>query len=456
MQKAILLLSVLVLISCHRVSEQGIGVRDLDEIVASDTLRVLTMYGPASYFLYRDNPMGYEYELSNLLCEELGVNLQMTIVPNEETMVKMIENGEADLIAYKLPYTNKNKERIAFSKKEYIIEQVLVQCKDNDMVTDVLDLCGKDVYVRKGTIYEGRLKNLNNEVGGGINIVHAPDSLTSEDLIASVATHKIELTVASNDMAEMSKAYFPHIDYSLDISFPQRTAWAVNKNAVGLLKYINKWNEKKKLQKTFAQIHDKYYKRSKYFEANGISSVKRMGLISPYDDIIKKYSKEIGWDWRLIAAVIYKESKFNPNTVSWAGACGLMQLMPNTAKTLGIENKDDIFDPEQNVKAGVKYLKKLEKIFLSVPNKNERLKLTLASYNSGPAHVLDARALARKYGKDPDIWEGNVAPYILLKSEPEYYTDSVCKAGYCRGKETIVYVDAVLEQWQKYMDRVSE
>lgn len=424
--------------------------RSLADIQASDTLRVLTMYGPVSYFIYKDDELGYEYEMSKLLCEALGVNMQLIIANSEEAMIEMLMQGKGDIIAYKLPCTSENKSRVSFTMKEYVTNQVLVQCKSDSMVKDVLDLCGKDVYVRKGSIYDVRMRNLNNEIGGGLTIRYAPDSLSSEDLIASVAMNETARTVATKDMAIMSRTYFSNIDYSVNVSFPQRAAWAVSRESDELREFVNNWYSDASKQSAFKKVYLKYFEKSKYFEANGLPKIVKKNAISQYDDLLRKYARQIDWDWRLVAAIVYKESKFNPATVSWAGACGLMQLMPRTARSLGIENESDLFDPEKSIAAGTKYIKKLERIFSSIDDRSERIKFTLAAYNSGPGHILDGRAFARKYGKNPDVWKGNVEPYILLKSEPEYYTDSICKSGYCRGEETVKYVDDVLSKWEQY------
>lgn len=422
--------------------------RDLREIKEYDTLRVVTMYGPRSYFLYKDNEIGYEYEMAKSLSDAIGVNVKIIVAPDEESMYNAVAVGDADLIAYQMPYMLRYKDKLAYTQKESVTNQVLVQCKSDTMVKDVLDLCGRDVYVRRGSVYDYRLQNLDNEIGGGINICYVPDSLTSEDIIAAVATKKIALTVSTLEDAKLSSSLFSNIDYSVGVSFPQRAAWAVNKESVELLNFINEWSEEKKNQKGFTRLYKRYFEQS-IAEAKKIEYARSNG-ISAYDYLFREYAATLGWDWKLLAAVAYKESKFNPQTISWAGACGLMQLMPKTALSLGVDSVSEMFDPEVSVRIATKYLKKLSKLFPSVTDPDEKIKFTLAAYNSGPAHIIDARALARKYGKDPDVWFGNVEHYILLKSEPEYYTDSVCKYGYCRGIEVVTYVKEVVGKWEEY------
>lgn len=445
----IFVLGTLIIASCRRHRENTADKpRDLTEIMESDTLRVLTMYGPTSYFLYKDNEMGYEYEMAKALTDAMGVNLKIMVARSENEMYDMISHGQADLIAYKMPYMTRYKDSLAYTKHQSVTNQVILQCKSDSMVHDVLDLCGRKVVVRKGSVFDHRLQNLNNEVGGGIEIEYVADSITSEDLIAMVATRKIEMTVTTQDIAKLSKSLFPSLDYSVGVSFPQRAAWAVNKNSKELLEFIDEWSNDKKNIKSFETLYKRYFEQS-IAEANKIELMSRNG-ISKYDHLFKIYGKQIGWDWRLLAAMAYKESKFDPTTVSWAGACGLMQLMPKTAISLGADSLQQMFDPEVSVRLCAKYLKKLENLFPSVSDPDEKVKFTLAAYNSGPAHIFDARALARKYGKDPDVWFGNVEHYILLKSEPEFYTDSVCKYGYCRGIEVATYVKQVINKWEQY------
>jgi membrane-bound lytic murein transglycosylase F len=164
--------------------------------------------------------------------------------------------------------------------------------------------------------------------------------------------------------------------------------------------------------------------------------------------LFKQEAEKIGWDWRLLAAVAYKESKFNPEAVSWAGACGLMQLMPNTAASLNLSS-EEIFLPQRNVAVAVDYLKSLEKLFPGIEDREERIKFVLASYNAGPGHIFDARALAVKYQKDMNVWD-DVKEFLLKKSEPAFYSDSVCKYGYCRGKEPVTYVDIIMDKYADY------
>lgn len=172
------------------------------------------------------------------------------------------------------------------------------------------------------------------------------------------------------------------------------------------------------------------------------------GVISHYDGFFQRYASIIRWDWRLMAAQCYQESTFDPQARSWAGACGLMQIMPGTADHLGLP-RGSIFDPEQNIAAAAKYLGELDHTFADIPDRSERTKFVLAAYNGGHFHIRDAMALAHKNGKNALHWR-EVEPYVLGLSKAEYYNDPVVKYGYMRGSETVDYVRKIHERWNGY------
>lgn len=170
--------------------------------------------------------------------------------------------------------------------------------------------------------------------------------------------------------------------------------------------------------------------------------------ISRYDDMIREFSTIINWDWRLLASLICQESRFDPTVESYAGAFGLMQIMPGTGKKFGI---DITSSPENNLRAGIKYLSWLRSIFAPmVPDEKERINFILAAYNAGPGHVLDAMKLAEKNGMNSQVWDGNVATWLEKKSEPQYYNDDVVKFGYFRGTESVNFVSQIMDRFEHY------
>jgi len=250
---------------------------------------------------------------------------------------------------------------------------------------------------------------------------------------------------------------YPNIDISVAISFPQSIAWAMRKPDTLLLNAVNEWlgNEKKK--NDYYTIYTKYFKARTVLKKKLNSEYSSLsGGISPYDDLIKKYADTLGWDWRLLASQIYQESKFDPEAESWTGASGLMQLLPQTALAYQVDSSQ-IKLPEPNLRAGAGYLKWLDGVWENtITDSLERTKFILASFNVGLGHIIDARNLAQKYGKDPTLWDNNVAEFILKKSKKKYYRDEVCKHGYCRGSEPFAYVQEVMERYGHYVNLIPE
>ena len=411
--------------------------------------------------------MGFDYDLVNKLAENLNLKLELRIVNNIRDMFVQLNSGKGDIIAFNLTITKDRSNLIDFTSSINKIKQILVQRKpgnwekmtlsniEKQLIRDPADLIGKTIVVRSSSSYLERLHNLSNEIGGNINIVEAEPDLTTEDLIEMVASGEIEYTISDDNIANLNEANFRNIDIKTSISLSQRIAWAVKKGDSDLLYSVNNWVDSIKTTLDFALIYKKYFSNryayrkrvtSKYFSQTG-------GKISSYDDQIKKYSESIGWDWRLSASLIYQESQFNPNVKSWAGAAGLMQLMPGTAKQFGAI---DVYNSTQNIKAGFKYLKFLNNLWSdSVTDTTERIKFILASYNVGQGHIADAMKLADKYGGDPEIWYDNVEYYLTMKSKPKYYNDDVVNSGYARGKETVKYVKEILERYDHYKQLIN-
>lgn len=435
--------------------ETEAGTHDLQQIKDSGQLVVLTLYSSTSYFNYRGQEMGFQYELSEQFAKSLGVELKVKVARNVKDLIRKLQAGEGDLIAYTLPVTKEWKDSLLYCGEDVITHQVVVQRKGgrNKALKDVTELIGKDIYVKPGKYHE-RLVNLDKELGGGIHIhLVRGDSVSAEDLIEQVAQGKIPYTVTDNDIARLNRTYYPNLDIDLAISFDQRSSWAVRKDCPQLAKAASEWHKANSTSPDYKASTKRYFEISKSTPHTPILSL-REGRISHYDDLFRKYAKEIGWDWRLLASLAYTESNFDTTAVSWAGAKGLMQLMPSTARAMGVPPGKEQ-NAEESIKAAVKYIGKTAQSFKNLPPE-EQVKFVLASYNSGIGHVQDAMALAEKYGKDKYIWKDNVEKYILLKANEEYFTDPVCKYGYFRGTETYNFVRDITARYEQYKKKIKE
>lgn len=453
----VFLLLLLVVFAC--TNRQNNETSDFPQLLEKDTLRVLTLNTSVSYFIYRDKAMGYHYDMIANFCKLHGMVPDIVVAKSTDELLTKLRQGKGDVIAYSMPIDNRNKEWLSYCGLSGISHQVLVQRSESvdTVLQDVTELLGKEVTVIRNTKYEQRMLNLDKELGGGIQIKYIEsDSLVTEDLIRMVSSGEIKYTVADEYLAKLNRTYFRNIDNSLPVSFSQRYSWAVAKNKPILADSLNSWFHRVNKKPFYSYTAKRYFEETKGYAPIGNDnsvSFYKPGEISYFDFLFKKYGEQYNIDWRLLAAISYHESRFKTNLSSWAGAVGLMGLMPATGRAFGLE-RDELDDPEKNVEVGTKLFKKLLSIFSSVENVDERIKLALAGYNGGIGHVYDARALAEKYGADKNVWDGNVEKYLDLKRLEQYYDDPVCKSGYFRGTETINYVRNVMSLWNTYKQKI--
>jgi membrane-bound lytic murein transglycosylase F len=435
--------------------------RDLDQIMEEGVLRAVMVYSGTSYFLYRGQSMGYEFELLQRLAEHLDVELEIVMAKDINDLINMLNRGEGDILAHALTVTQRRRRFVEFMDYLYLTKQVLVQRKPDDwrqmklheiekeIISDPIELIGKTVSVRRNSAYFSRLINLQQEIGGEINVDTMPGNFSTQKIINMVVDGQVEYSVADNNIAELNASYYPILNVETPVSFSQRVSWAVRKNSPELLDTLNFWVRQMKDNVDYYVIYNKYYKNTRSFK-NRVSSEfysENGNRISSFDSIVKRHANRIKWDWKLVSSVIYQESRFDPGEESWAGARGLMQLMPATARELGVS---DVTNPHQNIKGGTTYLNQMWNRWEVIPDSAQRLKFTLASYNCGYSHVVDARRLAEKYDANPKIWDGNVEEYLLNLMYPEYYNDEVVRYGYVMGEEPVNYVRQILTRYERY------
>jgi membrane-bound lytic murein transglycosylase F len=459
-----------VILSCsdntHYRNKKETVAFDLDSIRARGRLVAVTDFSSTSYFIYRGEPMGFHYELLKAFSDHLGVDLEIISENHIEDAFEMLHTGKADLLAMGFTVNSSGKEEIRFTEPVDNTRQVLVQRKphkwetmspsvlESKLLRNLSGLAGKTIYIQKGSSHAEHLHSMTKGTGEPVSVVEVP--YDSEALIQLVDKGEINYAVCDENIAVVNATYLPDIDVKTPVSLPQNLAWGIRKtHSDQLQQELNNWITNFRKTQSYALFYAKYFRNSRsrtifksdYYALN-------TGKVSPWDNIIKVFSDSIKWDWRLLASLICQESRFIPDVKSRAGAYGLMQIMPETGKNLGI---DITSSPLNNIEAGAKYINCLNSIFdPKIPDDNERTKFILASYNAGPGHVIDAMKLAEKNGKDPTIWDDNVAVWLLKKSEPKYYNDSVVKNGYFRGKESIAFVNEVLERYEHYKNIIME
>lgn len=450
------ILSIFILFSLWANRDRFLPGRDLSDIRKSGKLRVLLAYDPINYFIYKGAPMGYSYELAERFAKELGVQLEVVTVRDIDRQIPMLREGEGDIVAHFMTVTAKRSHDVQFSEPLDSTSQVLVQRELNNgrkPIRNLRELDGRSIHVRRNSAYYGWLTEIERQQKIDIDIVAAQGGTSTSELIGMVNDGTIGLTVADDDIARAHRALYPAIDYRTRLGPPQAVAWAVRKNAPELRLVFDRFVELEKRNGNLAMLHQKYYERQYQFRKYARAVFDKAGTISPYDKLVKAGAQSIGWDWRLVSSIIYEESQFDPSAVSWAGAMGLMQLLPATAAEFGIH---DLFNPEANIRAGTAYLESLVREWQEIRDPETRMKFILASYNAGPGHVRDAQKLAVKFGADPERWEGNVERFLLLKSDPRYYNDEAAKLGYCNGRMPVRYARNIIARYRIYEQVIPE
>ncbi len=476
MQKFLLVLfATLFLSACkERVDSTQTSKKDqvtssdvLDKVLERKRLIALVDNSTTSYFLYKGQPMGFEYELLELFSDQLGVELEIRMINNLDSVAPLINSGRADLIAANLTLTKERSNILSFTDPLLYTRQVLIQRMpenywkmpwhrvEEQLIRNPIELAAETVYVKRNSAFYSRLLNLSDEIGEDITILEPKSEDDTETLIKKVAKGEIDYTIADENIAKINTKYYPNIDIKTPISFNQKIAWATAKENSGkMLDTLNHWIREITNSKRYAMIQLKYFKARTEHSKKVMSEYSSISgnRISKYDELFKKYAPDLGWDWRLLAALCFQESRFDPNAESWAGAKGLMQLIPGTAKEY---NLTKLTDPEGNVRAGVRYLKWIDDYWKEqIPDSTERQKFVLASYNVGLGHIIDAVRLADKYDANAEVWTDNVEDYILKKAKAEYYNDEVVKHGYCRGAEPYFYVKEIMSTYTHYRNHI--
>lgn len=434
---------------------------DLPGIYKRGSLIVLAENSAASFFIYKGKKMGFEFDILKEFAEDLGVRLEVKIVKDLNEINNMLNRGEGDIIACNYTVTRERKNEIDFSIPILQTNQVLIQRKQNSeedqeevpFITDPIQLAHRKIVVWEKSSYYSRLLNLQDEIGDTIYIRPTQSQEGVEELIEQVSLGTIDYTIAEKNIAEINERFYENIDVNLAVSFKQNIAFGLNKKSPILQKRLNIWLAKFMKRGSYAYIKRKYFEQISPTSGSYASFKSKKGTITPYDHILKVEGGKHNIDWRLVAALIYQESKFNPNARAFGGAYGLMQFMPGTGPKFNVYPTST---PEEQIKGGYKYLALITKMWLKIKDEEERNKFILASYNAGAGHIFDAQRLAEKNGLNPNIWDDHVEKMVLNLGKHAYYTDEVVKSGAFRGNITVKYVRNITDRYKLYQELVKK
>ena len=422
-----------------------------DRIKNKGTIRFVMRNNIPSVYIWRGEIMGFHNDIAKQFAKDHKLRYELVMAPDNASLLDYIVEDKADIALGFLTPTQERKDKgIAFSRPYHYSSEVVVTHGDDISIENTDDLNGRTVTVRPSSNYWATAKKLQNTVPG-MKLVAADETLDTEEIIDFVGEGKYDITIADSHLVEMEINLDVDVKVVLELTKPQGQSWAVKAGNDALLNKVNSYIRKNYKGLFYNVTYNKYFKNLKRAKKHRYDETShRTGdALSPYDDLVKKYSERYGFDYRLMVAQMHQESKFNPNAKSYAGAIGLFQVMPKTAKQMGFKNPAH---PETGIFAGIRYMDWVrDRMKVYDIREDELIWFTLASYNAGSGHVADAIRLARKKGWRDDVWFNNVEKAMLLLSHKKY--SSKARYGYVRGKEPVNYVREIKQRYEIYKQR---
>jgi membrane-bound lytic murein transglycosylase F len=426
---------------------------DLPGILERRRLRVLTRNAATTYFVWRGELVGFEYELINHFAKRFdGVRVEMVVPPRGEDLIPWLLAGKGDVIAAGLTASEEraSREGIHFSRGYLEVSEQVVTRADDAGLSSPQDLTGRSFVVRKSSSYWHTLNALRDR-GLDIEILAAPEEFGTEEIVARVATGEYDLTLADSHLIDVEMALRDDIRTAFPLGEARRLGWAVRPDSPKLLEAINEFWADEYRGLFYNVTARKYFGSDRALRDLAGAPAHRSGEISPFDDLVREFAAQYGFDWRLIVAQMHQESRFDPEAESFAGAQGLLQVMPRTAQQLDLH---DLHKPRIGIEAGVKYLAWVRERFEPELPAGQRTWFALAAYNAGAGHVRDARKLAAQMGLDPNVWFDNVEEAMKLKQDASVHPTT--RFGYCNGEEPVRYVRAISNRYEAYVQIIDD
>ncbi|MCQ3828701.1 transporter substrate-binding domain-containing protein [Microbulbifer elongatus] len=426
-------------------------ISDWKAIKQSGVIRFLTYNRPSVYYLWKGVLMGFDYDLAKAFAEKHDLQLQVIVVPYDETLIDWLKAGKGDFAGALKNITQERIDQgVTFTHSYRETPEQVVSNRNKPEIKQIQDLAGRTLTVRANSPFIATARTLKRS-GIDVEVEVAPAEISIAELVDRIAEGELDATIVDNDDAMMAASLRPELSPGTLVSDPRPQGWMVMPQNKQLLKKLDVFLAKYRKSEAYPTKVAAYFEPNKRFTQHVAARVIPGKDLSPYDTLVKRSSLEYGFDWRLVVAQMWQESNFNPKAVSPVGAQGLLQVMPATAEDMGFP--PPLFEPDRNIQAGLKYLNWVRDRFEPTLPAVERLWFILASYNAGYGHLLDARRLARELGLNPDVWFGNVEQAMLKLSEPQYFTKA--RYGYVRGAEPVQYVRKISHLYHAYTDVAS-
>ncbi|NTS75506.1 membrane-bound lytic murein transglycosylase MltF [Catenovulum sp. SM1970] len=406
-----------------------------EQIEKDGKITVGTLYGPTTYYISKDGPVGFEYELIKGFADYLNVELDLKPSYSMNELFPQLESDQLDFIAAALAVTPERQAFLRFAPSYQTINQIVVFKQGNDWPRNLSQLKGNLTVVNSSSHDE----YLNQEeIKQQLNIEwNKTDTQDVEELMQAVLNGEINYTVVDSNHLAINRRIYPELSKAFTLKKGEELAWAFKQSQDDSLyalfiDYFGKMQTSGKL----AVLEDKYFGHVRQFNyvdtREFLASVEK--VLPKYLHWFKQYAEQYAIDWRLLAAISYQESHWNPRAKSPTGVRGIMMLTQPTAKQVGVTNR---LEPEQNIRGGARYISSLMKRIPARIQNPDRLWFALAAYNIGLGHLEDARRLTQRLGGSPDKWI-DVKKYLPLLRKKQYYKTT--RYGYARGNEAVTYV----------------
>ncbi|NOS97044.1 MAG: membrane-bound lytic murein transglycosylase MltF [Methylotenera sp.] len=423
----------------------------------SHEITFVTHNGPTTYYINADDQFaGIEYDLATLFVKDYApeYTIKFLLVNSISDVIPTLLKGKAQIAAANLSVTHLRQELVQFSKPYQETQQQLVfnnevdkKYKSINSIKQLSEYPEIKIAVPEGTSFAERLSQLQKQQPS--LHWHSIKQTNSESLIDEVANGVLDFTVADSHLVAMMQNYYPNLEVAMPLGETEKIAWALPKNAdPALVIKVNDFFAKIQKNGTLRNLLDRYYGSSKRLNTLDITSfLKRSNSILPkYTHLFKNAQEQTGLDWRLLAAVSYRESHWDTFNTSPTGVRGLMMLTEDTADLMGVTDR---LDPKQSIPAGAKYIVKMINTVPARIPEPDRTYMALAAYNIGYAHVEDARVLAKRLKLNPDSW-ADVKRTLVMLTKPEYYSNA--KYGYASGGAPVIFVESI-RSYQRILER---
>ncbi|MEF1255757.1 membrane-bound lytic murein transglycosylase MltF [Vibrio sp. M260112] len=453
-----LLFCALVLSGCQIESEPK---SELDLIKERGVLRVGTLNNQLSYFIGPDGPAGLDYELAREFANELGVQLEMKPAYRISSLYPALKNGEIDIIAAGLSQSPERLKLFLPGPAYYYVSQQLVYKKGNWRPRNLEQLLEKQAELIEANSGEDVLRIVSDShFNRTLAAIQAEQPQLSydidpnadvNDLLKQVSSGELRFTVADSVEISLSQRIYPDIALAFELTEDQPISWFLRRSQdeslYGLIiEFFGAVNQSGHL----ASLEEKYIGHIGNFDYVDTRAFIRAldSKLPKWSPLFKKYSDE--FDWRLVAALAYQESHWNPKAKSPTGVRGMMMLTLPTAKSVGVNNR---LDPEQSVRGGVEYLRRMVARIPDSIDEHEKIWFALASYNVGYGHMMDARRLTKTQGGNPNAWS-DVKDRLPLLRQKKYYSQT--RYGFARGDEARRYVENIRRYYQSIIGHVEQ